>query len=429
MGDDGGMGVVRVKPLGAGGGGGEASASGSESASVTVTKDSISVGGSTWRYPSHIIGPGTDNEALYDAFMPRRVAAFLGGTNVNIMAYGQTGSGKTHTVFGPPGIMARAAQGAYGHDVFPDYGLFPRALIEIFRKVQDMRSASPDTSYVLTASAAELSMNGNEDLLLKGKADRAKAGIWGVTGVVMDKVSVPPRLYGMTELVMQSPEDLLQIFEGIACRNVKATGMNDSSSRSHCFVFITLFAYDKATGAIRKSRFQFCDLAGSERLKDAHGGKTETMDMWQGMMTNYSLTLLSQAARALVSAQSAGKKTISFGAYLCDLLLLLQESMTGDAMTAIFVCLSQAPANTVHSRFALEFGEVFSKLRVRPKQVPLQPAEEFERRAKALLAEARAQLGKSGGKAGDKYTVIRRAQVRDAEHQLAVTALLKGSDA
>ena len=50
-----------------------------------------------------------DQAELYDAFMPQRVQAFLDGINVNIMAYGQTGSGKTHTVFGPPGIMARAA--------------------------------------------------------------------------------------------------------------------------------------------------------------------------------------------------------------------------------------------------------------------------------------------------------------------------------
>ena len=58
-----------------------------------------------------MIPPEADQAALYDAFMPKRVAAFLDGVNVNVMAYGQTGSGKTHTMFGPPGIMARAASG------------------------------------------------------------------------------------------------------------------------------------------------------------------------------------------------------------------------------------------------------------------------------------------------------------------------------
>ena len=56
-------------------------------------------------------------------FMPHRVAAFLQGINVNIMCYGQTGSGKTHTMFGPPGLMAKAATGAFGDSVSPDYGV------------------------------------------------------------------------------------------------------------------------------------------------------------------------------------------------------------------------------------------------------------------------------------------------------------------
>ena len=44
---------------------------------------------------------------LYDNYMPKRIEGFLNGYNCNIMAYGQTGTGKTHTMFGPPGYMAR----------------------------------------------------------------------------------------------------------------------------------------------------------------------------------------------------------------------------------------------------------------------------------------------------------------------------------
>ena len=64
--------------------------------------------------------------AVYSMFMPHRVAAFLSGINVNIMCYGQTGSGKTHTMFGPPGLMDKAAAGAFGADVNPDYGVRAR---------------------------------------------------------------------------------------------------------------------------------------------------------------------------------------------------------------------------------------------------------------------------------------------------------------
>lgn len=49
--------------------------------------------------------------------------------------------------------------------------------------------------------------------------------------------------------------------------------------------------------------FQFVDLAGSERIKDAHGGNTNvhgmeaTKGMYQGLMTNFSLLMLSKVIR------------------------------------------------------------------------------------------------------------------------------------
>ena len=81
-----------------------------------------------------------DQAALYDHFMPPRIRQFLDGVNVNVMAYGQTGSGKTHTMFGPPGIMARAASGQLGDGVCAEYGLFPRGVLEIFDAVEAMKA-------------------------------------------------------------------------------------------------------------------------------------------------------------------------------------------------------------------------------------------------------------------------------------------------
>ena len=166
--DDGGLGVVRIKPLGAGGGGGERSAQSAAGTSVGVTysvqQAQITVAGSEFTYPSHVIAPDMDQQALYSHFMPPRVQAFLDGVNVNVMAYGQTGSGKTHTMFGPPGIMGRAADGQYGDDMCSDYGLFPRGVLEIFDAVERMRAAGAQA--VLTASAVELSMMGNRDMLI-----------------------------------------------------------------------------------------------------------------------------------------------------------------------------------------------------------------------------------------------------------------------
>merc|ERR1712039_1152807 len=112
---------------------------------------------------------------------------------------------------------------------------------------------------------------------------------------------------------------------------------------------------------VRRSRFQFVDLAGSERLKDAHRGQTNFRsadgsagELMSGVMNNYSLMMLSTCAREVVRCAKLNRRA-SFKAYLVDLTLLLQASMTGNALTACFVCLSQAPANTMQSKYALDF--------------------------------------------------------------------------
>lgn len=170
--DDGGLGVVRVKPLGAGGGGGERSAASSTAANNAVRFSTeaaeVTVDNRHFDYPSHVISPDMEQQALYDAFMPARIQAFLDGVNVNVIAYGQTGSGKTHTMFGPPGIMARAALGELGDGVCTDYGLFPRGLLAAMDAVATLRQAG--IAAVLTASAVELSIMGNEDMLARSES-------------------------------------------------------------------------------------------------------------------------------------------------------------------------------------------------------------------------------------------------------------------
>merc|ERR1719502_81879 len=103
--------------------------------------------------------------------------------------------------------------------------------------------------------------------------------------------------------------------------------MNDSSSRSHCFAILTLRTRDPTADTVSTSRFSFVDLAGSERLKDAHGEAgadwTKGGEAINGLITNYSLTMLSQAARQLVEARSKGGlkavRNFSFRAFIGDL--------------------------------------------------------------------------------------------------------------
>ena len=64
--------------------------------------------------------------------------------------------------------------------------------------------------------------------------------------------------------------------------------------------------HDTTTDLVRTSRFQFVDLAGSERLKEAHAPNAnwkEGGEALNGLLTNYSLTMLSACVRGLVAAR------------------------------------------------------------------------------------------------------------------------------
>jgi len=68
------------------------------------------------------------------------------------------------------------------------------------------------------------------------------------------------------------------------------------------------------------------------------------------------------------------------------------RSLTGDAHTAIFVCLSQAPKNNMQSSVALDFGEVFSKLSINPRAKRWTKKSKMKLKAAATLAGAKAAI-------------------------------------
>ena len=109
-----------------------------------------------------------------------------------------------------------------------------------------------------------------------------------------------------------------------------------------------------------------------------------------------------------------------------DLVMLLQESLTGFASTAIFVCASQAPLNAMHSKFALEFGEVFSRLTVKERAQKPESRAAILKRAQEMLASATAACArplpaKAAPHSGMARTrTMREAQGKDAASTLAV---------
>jgi hypothetical protein len=179
-------------------------------------------------------------------------------------------------------------------------------------------------------------------------------------------------------------------------------------------------------GEARPSRYS------NERMKDAHGKEKgmswgSDQEVNNGLLTNFSLVMLSCAVRDLVAARQkqskkGGKLDFFFRKYLFDLIMLLQESTTGSALSDMFACLSQAPANAKTTKVSLEFGELFSKLEIKKRLMRSESRAKLVKNVSKALAESEAALGKSGGKS-DKFSIVRQAQVRDGRQLLDVLVL------
>jgi len=346
-------------------------------------------------------------------------------------------------MFGPPGIMAKAGRGEFGVSICEDYGLFPRSVLQVFLRVQELnrQSSAADGEgplaskrFVLSCSAMEMSVSGHEDMFARPMLGVSRKLDWSgnAHGVFIDEAPNPPCVRGHEEQVIDTEEDVLRVFEVMSSRNTKSTKLNDSSSRSHCICWLHLYAFDEATKTIRKTKFQFCDLAGSERMKDAHGVTNFAdagVDGWQGMMTNFGLMMLSQAVRAKVRLQKSKKHKLSHrsAAFACTLVPLLFGSIAGTDFTGLVVCCSQLPENASQTINALNFGATFAKLHVTPKQARVVSLKSMVKQAQKVIDENTAALAKkrAGGK-DNRYTMMRQAKLQDAQQLLSILGRFQG---
>lgn len=147
------------------------------------------------------------------------------GFNCTVFAYGQTGTGKTHTMEG-----SRVLDGEYPHRDERNAGLLPRAVQHIFIKLY--RSGVEE--YSVRISHLELYNEHITDLLVCGTEDPEKLRIY-------DDEKTGTFVSGLTEVTVESEEEVMQILERSAKKRITAeTEMNKFSSRSHSIFSITI---------------------------------------------------------------------------------------------------------------------------------------------------------------------------------------------
>jgi hypothetical protein len=265
--------------------------------------------------------PEEKNFEIYQAVASDIVDEVMKGTNGTIFAYGSTGSGKTYTIMG---------EGS-------EPGITPLAVDHIFRYIE----RHTERTFVVEFSYFEIYNEKVRDLL----NERAVADV----------------RIRYTQQVARSAQHLIDtIITAEANRATGATSMNEHSSRSHAIVRIAIESFSNSgDGQVRlASVLNLVDLAGSECQKNTNA---EGDRQHEASKINKSLLALSKLIDSLQNGKSVAVWRES------KLTLYLQNSIGGNALTAIICAINSDISQKNTSEYSLRFASKAMKVRNQPK--------------------------------------------------------------
>lgn len=207
------------------------------------------------------------------------IDGIMQGYNASVFAYGATGAGKTYTMLGTedqPGIMMLSID-------------------ELFRSIE-VYTAERD--YMLKVSYVEVYNENIKDLLTHSDSDYLDLREDAVKGVMVA---------GVTEIMTTNVDEIDKyIRQGNRLRTKERTDANETSSRSHAVLQITVEHKDKAHGInaeINIAKLSLIDLAGSERASNTNN---RGLRLIEGANINKSLLALGNCINALCELTKLG---------------------------------------------------------------------------------------------------------------------------
>ncbi|WIA35058.1 hypothetical protein OEZ86_003547 [Tetradesmus obliquus] len=323
---------------------------------------------------------------------------FCKGFNGTVLAYGQTGSGKTYTMgtaAGRSDFSSRSGSTAvipwacryvlqYVAAARSKYDISVKAsLVEIYNEtIQDLLSPNMTPSSSSTSllglrgtaggSAAAAAVSGSSALQQPSTPRSVSSeGGGSAFGSTLSEgsaaaVGVSIRETGKGEIVLEGAieapisclEDLAAVLEqGNAIRATASHKMNQSSSRSHAILVISMEqrALPSAARALPaelrylRSKLHLVDLAGSERAKETG---TTGARFAEGVSINRGLLELGNVINALT--EGTARRHIPYRN--SKLTRLLQDSLGGNSETLFIACISPADLNRDHSISTLRYA-------------------------------------------------------------------------
>ncbi|KAI3463865.1 hypothetical protein Pfo_020528 [Paulownia fortunei] len=265
-----------------------------------------------------VFGPDCATEAVYEDGVKTVALSALMGINATIFAYGQTSSGKTYTM----------------------RGITEKAVNDIYMHIMN----TPERDFKIKISGLEIYNENVRDLLNSESGRNLKLLDDPEKGTVVEK------LVEETAKDDQHLRHLIHICD--AQRQVGETALNDTSSRSHQIIRLTIESTLRENSDCVRSyvaSLNFVDLAGSERASQTNA---EGARLREGCHINLSLMTLTTVIRKL----SVGKRSGHIPYRDSKLTRILQHSLGGNARTAIICTLSPASSHVEQSRNTLFFA-------------------------------------------------------------------------
>ncbi|KAF5455823.1 hypothetical protein F2P56_025358 [Juglans regia] len=265
-----------------------------------------------------VFGTDSPTKKVYEEGARDVALSAVGGINSSIFAYGQTSSGKTYTMT----------------------GITEHAMADIY----DYIDGHKEREFVLKFSAMEIYNEAVRDLL---RSDGAALRLLDDP----EKGTVVERLTEVTLRDWKHLQELLAVCE--AERKIGETSLNETSSRSHQILRLTIESSAREYIGARNSRtlaaqLNFVDLAGSERTSQTLAAGTR---LKEGAHINRSLLTLGTVIRKLSKGRTGHIPYRD-----SKLTRILQNSLGGNARTAIVCTMSPARSHVEQSRNTLLFA-------------------------------------------------------------------------
>ena len=277
------------------------------------------------------------NNDVFDIAIKPTINNVINGYNSTTLAYGVTGTGKTHTIFGDLAL-------SNGED-----GVSIKACEYLFKK---LNSDFFDNDYQIKVSYIEIYNENVIDLLNNENENNSL--------MIIEDPTKGVYVHNVKEFIINNNNDLKKLIcQGNKRRTMAPTNQNKFSSRSHAILQLSLtrkaFNEKKNNFDIFFSKFLIVDLAGSERGGFERGKRRE-----EGANINKSLFTLGSCINILSDKNKNGK----FIPYRdSKLTRLLKDSLGGNILTVMLVCVSPSSDSYEESISSLNYANRAKKIK------------------------------------------------------------------